>query len=165
VVPVEVAGRPSEVETAAPPAQESVLLTPPREGQPDATSADETPTSREAARRLARFLDEVRVVREPPLIISPPRQRTPVRRPPPIRPGSRRIDAQQLAYIPTSRRGEVLLNQRLGIVLPTAPVSPASKGILDALRSRTLSSSEVDAMDVLFPAFKGRMCEFFLGDP
>jgi hypothetical protein len=136
---------------ATPLAQESALLTPPREGQPGATSADETPTPHEAAWRLAWFLDEVRVVRELPRIISPPRQRTPVRRPPPIRPRSRRIAAQPLAYIPTSRRGEVLLNQRLGIALPTAPVSPAPKGILDALCSGTLSSSEVDAMDALFP--------------
>jgi hypothetical protein len=123
------------------------------------------PTPREAARRLARFLDEVCVVWEPPLIISPPWQRTPMRRPPPIRPRSRWIAAQPLAYIPTSRWGEVLLKQRLGIALPTAPVLPVPKGILDALCSGTLSSSEVDAMDALFLAFKGRTCELFRGDP
>jgi hypothetical protein len=94
--PVEVASLPPKVEAAArdgspqPPTQESALLTP-REGQPGIPSGDKTPSPREAARRLARFLDEVRVVREPPLIASPPRQRTPVRRPPPIWPRSRRI--------------------------------------------------------------------------
>jgi hypothetical protein len=53
-------------------AQDLALLTPPRVGQPDVEIGDETPTPREAARRLARFVDEVRVVREPPLIASPP---------------------------------------------------------------------------------------------
>ena len=48
----------------------SALLTPPREGQPD-VARDETPTSLEAARLLVRFLDEVGVEREPPLIASP----------------------------------------------------------------------------------------------
>ena len=142
----------------------SALLTPPRESQPGVACGDETPTPLEAARRLARFLDEVRVEREPPLVASPPRQRTPVRRPPPLRPRSSRIAAQPLAHIPASRRGEVLLNKRLGIASPTAPVSPAPRGILDALRSGTLSASEVEALDALFPAFKGRACELFQED-
>jgi hypothetical protein len=90
VVSVEVASQPSKTETATrdgspqPPEHESAMLTPPREGQPGVASGDETPSPHEAARRLAQFLDKVRVVREPPLITSPPRQRTPVRRPPPI---------------------------------------------------------------------------------
>jgi hypothetical protein len=74
-------------------------------------TGDETLTSHEAARRLGRFLDEVRVEQEPPLIASPPRQRTPVRRPPPIRPRSSRIAAQPLAHIPASKRGKVLQNK------------------------------------------------------
>jgi hypothetical protein len=57
------------------------LLTPLRMGQPDVEIGDETPTPRKAARRLAQFVDEVRVVREPPLIASPPRQRARARRP------------------------------------------------------------------------------------
>jgi hypothetical protein len=93
-----------------PPALESALLTPPREGHLDDATKEETPTPSEAAHRLARFLDEVRVEREPPLIASPPRQKTPVRRPPTIRPRSSRIATQPLAHISASRRGEVLLN-------------------------------------------------------
>ena len=143
---------------------ESALLMPSRASQLDVVCGDETPTPLEAARRLARCLDEVRVEREPPLVASPPRQRTPVRRPPPLRPRSSRIAAQPLAHIPASRRGEVLLNKRLGIAPPTAPVSPVSRGILDALRSGTLSASEVEALDALFPAFNGRMRELFQGD-
>ena len=67
---------------------ESALLTPSRGGQLDVACGDETPTSLEAARRLARFLDEERFEREPPLIASPPRQRTPVRRPRLFGPGA-----------------------------------------------------------------------------
>jgi hypothetical protein len=69
-----------------------------------------------------------------------------------------------LVHIPASRRDELLLNQRLGIAPPTAPVSPAPKEILDILRSGTLSSSEVEAMDTLFPAFNGRACDLFRED-
>jgi hypothetical protein len=57
---------------AVPSPQSWVQLTPTRVGQSDVEPGDEMPTPREAARRLARFLDEVRVVREPPLIASPP---------------------------------------------------------------------------------------------
>jgi hypothetical protein len=89
----------------------------------------------------------------------------PVRRPPPIRPRSRRIAAQLLAHILASWRGEVLLNQRLGIAPPTTPVSPAPKGILDSLHSGTLSSSQVEALDALFPAYNGRACDLFREDP
>jgi hypothetical protein len=117
---VEVASRPSEMETATwdglpqPLEHESALLTPPQEGQPGVASGDETPSPHEATRCLTQFLDKVRVMQEPPLIASLPRQRTPVKRPPPIRPRSRQIAAQPLAHISASRRGEVLLNQRLG---------------------------------------------------
>jgi hypothetical protein len=145
-------------------AQDLALLTPPRVGQPDVKIGDETPMH-EAARRLARFVDEVRVVREPPLIASPPRQRARARRPLPVRRRSTRIDAQPLAHIPASRRGEVLLEQRLGIAPPAATASPAPKGILDALRSGTLSSSQVEALDALFPAFNGRACKLFVESP
>ena len=138
-------------------------MTPPREGQPD-VARDETPTSLEAARRLVRFLDEVRVEREPPLIASPPRQKTSARRFPPVRPRSSRIAAQTLAHIPASKRGEVLLNKRLEIVPPTAAVSSALRGILDALRSER-STGEVENLDALFPAFNGHACELFWEDP
>jgi hypothetical protein len=55
-----------------PSTQDLASLTPPQVGQPDVEIGDQTPTLCEAARCLARFLDEVRVVREPPLIASPP---------------------------------------------------------------------------------------------
>jgi hypothetical protein len=153
------------VPSPQPSAQELALLTPPQLGQPDVEIGDETPTSHEAARRLARFLDEVRVEQEPPLIASPPRQRARAGRPLPVRRRSTRIAAQPLAHIPASQRGEVLLQQRLGIAPSAATVSPAPKGILDVLRSGTLSSSQMEALDALFPAFNGRACELFVEDP
>jgi hypothetical protein len=128
------------VPSPQPSAQELALLTPRRVGQPDVNSGDKTPTPREAARRLAWFRDKVRVVREPPLIASPPRQRPRAKRPLPVRRRSTRIASQQLAHIPASQR-KVLLEQRLGIGPPAATASPATKGILNNLRSGTLSSS------------------------
>ena len=55
-------------------------LTPPRAGAPDVaegctTPSDATPTPREAARRLARFTEEVQLEQMSPLIASPPRQK------------------------------------------------------------------------------------------
>jgi len=83
----------------------------------------------------------------------------------PFWPRSSRIVAQPLAHIPAFKQGEVLLNKRLGIALPTAPVLPPPTGILDALRSGTLSSSEVEGLATLFPVFNGRVCELFRKDP
>jgi hypothetical protein len=48
---------------------------PPQVGQLDVEDDDTTPTPREAARCLARFIEEVQCRRQPPLIASPPRQR------------------------------------------------------------------------------------------
>jgi hypothetical protein len=53
---------------------------------------------------------------------------------------------------------------RLGIAPPTAPDSPAPRGIPDALCTRTLSSSEVEGLDARFPAFNGRARELFRED-
>ena len=44
----------------------------------------------------------------------------------PIR--SRRIAAQSLSHIPTSKRGEVLLMKRMGIAPPATPVSSRVQG-------------------------------------
>jgi hypothetical protein len=69
-----------------------------------------------------------------------------------------------LAYIPTSKRGAVLFEQRFGKAPSANPGSPAPKSILDALRSGTLSSSQVKALDAMFPAFNGRAAELFIED-
>jgi len=46
--------------------------------------------------------------------------------------------------------GEVLLNRRLGIAPPTASNSLVPREILDALRTGTLLSSEVEGLNALF---------------
>ena len=58
----------------------------------DELTAEGTPTPREAAKRLSRFTEEVQIMRQPPLINSPPKQKpVPKRTTLPIR--SRRIAA------------------------------------------------------------------------
>ena len=110
-----------------------------------------TPTPREAARRLARFTEEVQLERMPPLIVSPPRQKVATKRQPmPKR--SRRIAAQPLAHILTSKRGEVLLMRRMGFAPPAGPISSASKRAYDDFFARNWTSSEVEALDAMFPA-------------
>ena len=92
----------------------------------DELTVEGTPTPREAAKRLARFIEEVQVMRQPPLINSPPKQKlAPKRTTLPI--WSRRIAAQQMDHIPASKRGEVLLMKRIGILAPAAPISSAAK--------------------------------------
>jgi hypothetical protein len=118
--------------------------------------SDATPTPGEAARRLARFVEEVQVKRRSPLLASPPRQTAATKRPLPLR-SSRRIAAQLLVHIPAFKWGEVLLRQRLGgIAPPAAPVSPASKSTYDAILTGNLTLSQVEALDELFPAVSCR---------
>jgi hypothetical protein len=64
----------------------------------------------------------------------------------------RRIAALPLAHIPTAKRDEVLLMLRMGIAPLAAPVSTVSKATYDALFTGSLSSSQVEALDELFPA-------------
>ena len=138
------------------PVQGPPQLTPPRAGAPGVadgctTPSDATPTPREAARRLAQFTEEVQLERMPPLIASPPRQKVPtIGQPMPKR--SIRIAAQPLAHIPISKRGEVLLMRRMGFAPPAGPISSASKRAYDDFFVRNWTSSEVEALDELFPA-------------
>jgi hypothetical protein len=143
--------------------------TPTKDAQPDSHATpgpnDATPTPGDAARRLARFVDEVQVKRRPPLLATPPRQKEPTTRPLPVRGRSRRIAAQPLAHIPASKRGEVLLKQRLGIAPPAALTLSASKVTFDAIHTGDLTSSQVDALDALFLAFNGAARELFVEAP
>jgi hypothetical protein len=85
---------------------------------------EDLPSPAKAAWRLARFCEEVVVVREPHLISSPPKQKTPPKRTLPLR--SRRIAAQNMDHIPASKRGEVMLKKRLGLLEALAPPSSMS---------------------------------------
>jgi len=135
-------------------------LTPPWVGQPGgadgSTAGTPTPaTQREAARRLARFTKEVQLKRQSSLIVSPPRQKeATIRQPLLVR--SRRIVAQLLAHIPTPKRGEVLLMQKMGIVPLAALVPSVSKGTYDAIFAGNLTPSHVATLDKLFPATNNR---------
>ena len=117
--------------------------------------SDATPTPHEAVRRLARFIEKVQLKQMSPLVASPPRQKVAATRQPLLK-RSRRIAAQPLAHISTSKRGEVLLIQRMGFAPPAAPISSVSKRAYDDLFARNLTSSEIEALDVLFPATNTR---------
>ena len=64
---------------------------------------------------------------------------------------SRRIAAQPLAHILISKRGEVLLMRRMGCA-PAGPISSTFKRAYDDFFARNWTSSEVEALDELFPA-------------
>jgi hypothetical protein len=117
----------------------------------DELTAEGTPTPREDAKRLARTIEEVQVMRQPPLINSPPKHKpAPKRTTLPIR--SRRIAAQQMDHIPAFKCGEVLLTKRMGILAPSVPISSAAKRSYDSYFQGTLSEANIEALDELFPA-------------
>jgi len=119
--------------------------TPTKDGQPD---NDATPTPREPARRLARFTEEVQLKRRSPLIATPPRQKAATKRP--LSNRSKRIGAQPLAHIPTSKQDEVLVMKRMGNLSQETPTSSASKRAYDAIFIGNLTSSQVEALGELF---------------
>jgi hypothetical protein len=55
-------------------------------------------------------------------------------------------------YILTSKQGEILLIQKMGIVPPATLVSSASKGTYDDIFSGNLTPSDVAVLDELLPA-------------
>ena len=57
-------------------------------------------------------------------------------------------------HIPTSKRGEVLLMNKMGILAPSTPISSAAKRSYDSYFQDTLSEANVETLDALFPASK-----------
>lgn len=113
-----------------------------------------TPTPQEAARRLAKFKQDVQVKRQTPLIGAPPKPKQPTKRNAvPMR--SRRIAAQQLDHIPASKRGEVL-KKRMGSAQATARPASASTKPYDAVFGADLNAEDVAAFEALFPATRNR---------
>jgi hypothetical protein len=55
-------------------------------------------------------------------------------------------------HIPASKRGEVLLMKRMGILAPSVPISSAAKRSYNSYFEGTLSEANVEALDELFPA-------------
>jgi hypothetical protein len=58
-------------------------------------------------------------------------------------------------HISVSKRGEVLLMKRMGFLEPSAAPSSAAKHSYDSYFEGDLSTAEVEALDELFPAYKG----------
>jgi len=115
-------------------------------------SAEDMPTPREAAKRLARFIEEVQEMRLPPLINTPPKQKPAPKRTLPLR--SRRIAVQQMDHILASKHGEVLLMKKMGFMAPSAPSFSVSKRSYDSYFKGNLSAAGIEALDELFPASK-----------
>jgi hypothetical protein len=114
---------------------------------------EDSPSPAEAAQQLSRFREEVVVVREPPLISSPPKQKMPPKRTLPLR--SRWIAAQDMDHISASKRGDVLLKKRLGLLEASAPPSSTTKCSYESYFEGNLSTAEVEALDELFLACRG----------
>jgi len=103
---------------------------------------------------LERFTAKVQLKRPSPILKEPPKRRELARKPPvPIR--SRRIAAQQLDHVPASKRGEILLMRKLGVLPANAAPSSASRRSFDKLFT-DLSNSDAEAFDELFTVNKGR---------
>ena len=100
-------------------------------------------------RRLNNFTKTVVCTRDSPLIREPPKQ-------PPAKPvlpwRSRWLAAQSLSRVYASKRGEVLIMQRLAYIRgPSAP-STSEVEAFDKLFDGNLTASEAEAMDALFLA-------------
>lgn len=108
--------------------------------------SEPTPTTQEAALRLNSFVQQVQVMRPTPIIAAPPNHKEFSKVQPPVR--SRRIAAQRMDHIPASKRGEVLLMRRTGLI-------PANVCISEDLRE-CLSSADAMAFDDMMPAVKPR---------
>ena len=98
------------------------------------------------ARRLKSFMRVLKKV-DSSLIREAPKQ-------PPARPvlpwWSRRLAAQSLSRVPTSKRGEVLIMQRMGYTKgPSAP-SASKLEAFDKIFDGKLTASNVEALDALF---------------
>ncbi|KAJ1274271.1 hypothetical protein BS78_05G049800, partial [Paspalum vaginatum] len=65
---------------------------------------------------------------------------------------SRRIAAQRLAGVPISKRGELILMRRLGILMDDAPVTSEAVAACDNLYRWGLTPEHVCAIRELFPA-------------
>ena len=69
---------------------------------------------------------------------------------------SRQLAAQPLSRVPASKRGEVLIMQRMGFTKGPSTSSTSELAAYDKLFSGDLTTSEADAPDELFPAVRSR---------
>jgi hypothetical protein len=111
---------------------------------------DSTPNTAEADKRLQLFTEQVQIKWRTPLLEAP-KQKQPVWRQP-SQPRSSRLAAQKLAHILPSKRGEILLQQKLGIPPPPPPITKASSKTSKAVTSGNLEDLQIAAFDKLFLA-------------
>jgi len=101
-----------------------------------------------AKRRLDGFINNVTCKRDSPLIHEPPKQ-------PPAKPvlpwRSMRLAAQSLSRVPASKRGEVLIMQRMGYTRHLSAPSALELEAFDRLFDGNLTVSKAEALDKLFP--------------
>ncbi|KAJ1257052.1 hypothetical protein BS78_K229800 [Paspalum vaginatum] len=65
---------------------------------------------------------------------------------------SRRLASQRLAGVPVTKRGEIILMRRLGLIKDAAVVTPTVKKQYDDLFDQGLTPEQVSAIRKLFPA-------------
>jgi hypothetical protein len=99
------------------------------------------------ARRLKSFTRRVRKKVDSPLICEPPKQ-PPATSVLPWR--SRRLAAQSLSRVPASKRGEVLIMQRIGYTKGPSASSASELEAFDKVFDDNLTASNVEALDALF---------------
>jgi hypothetical protein len=101
-----------------------------------------------AARRLKTFTRCVLKKVDSSLIREPPKQ-------PPAKPvmpwWSRRLAAQRLSRVPASKRGEVLIMQRMGYTKGSSASSALELETFDKIFDSNLTASNVEALGALFP--------------
>jgi hypothetical protein len=104
-------------------------------------------------RRLDYFFSEVTIKRDSPLIREPPKQ-------PPVKPRlpkrSRRLAGQPLSRVPASKRGEVLIMQRMGYIKPAEAPSASRIEKYEKLLGGDMTAEEAEALDALLPAAQSR---------
>jgi hypothetical protein len=102
-----------------------------------------------AKRRLDNFFNNVTRKRDSPLIREPPKQ-------PPTKPilpwWSRRLVAQSLSRVLASKRGEVLIMQRMGYTKGPSVPSASELEAFDRIFDGNLTVSEAEALNELFLA-------------
>ena len=137
---VEVGGL-SAFGLAKPAAAVDMFSTPPREDR----TVDVSDSS--AARCLKSFTRRMLKKVDSSLIREPPKQ-------PPAKPmmpwRSRRLAAQGLSRVPASKRGEVLIMQRLGYTKCPVALSASELEAFDKNFDDNLTASNVEALGVLF---------------
>jgi hypothetical protein len=104
-------------------------------------------TNDDASFYLDNFTKVVVCKRDSPLIKEPPKQ-------PPAEPvmpwWSRRLAAQSLSRVPASKRGEMLIMQRMSYIKGPSASSASDMEAYDRLFDGNLTALEAEAMDALF---------------